>query len=680
VKNEPQPEPSVRSESMAFSGYHFLRSGWERSDYFLYLHGLNRPVASGRDDHNGFMLYGNELFYLLAPPVFVDNRIQYIANDLPPWSGGKAVFSVTAKPDAVKETRFHTSDAFDFTEGFYEGPYVLNPSHRKSAFSDIFGNYGMDHATIRLRNQTLRAGEPFDESPVLDVRHDRQVIFIQGHDLYIVTDFLDTPSTRNIEQRYTIPTPVIQAGDQVERRLALMEQDKLDAVRMDEENRIVRVRNPGLSGMDLHHFGNVPLTYGLSAPQRVQLKKMPADAPAPYNRVMTLSWTSEGPSTLTTVIAPYKAFYEKEPTPVFRRVQSIPGDPDRAGFIGMLADGTPIYYSASRQPARHGMTGLNVEARVLLRVGNRGLALDCSRVEVGGREVRVPHTDFEFVLDGAELTVVQPIYRPIKPVTIQPETTVFVEAIDVALACPTPDVEIRYTLDGRDPQHDSALYTGPFTINETTWVKARAFRKGMTYTPWTQDGTHATVASWAILEKVDLQPARNVANTQPGLRYEYMEGLWPYLLSEGLTTPAKKSGVVPTVLDVSPKETTEPFGMRYEGFIEVPADGVYTFHAPPEFIFVDNESGYDLRVFVNGQEWYPTSRWHAHGTWSVALEKGKHAFKVFYADMRRTPHRIEMQWGFPHEDFTWKGVAPELMISGPGLPKQVIPASMLSTE
>ena len=30
-------------------------------------------------------------------------------------------------------------------------------------------------------------------------------------------------------------------------------------------------------------------------------------------------------------------------------------------------------------------------------------------------------------------------------------------------------------------------------------------------------------------------------------------------------------------------------------------------------------------------------------------------------------------WGFPHPDFTWRGVAPELLISGPGVPKQLVP-------
>ncbi len=677
LKGEPTLEPQVRSEGMAFSGYNFLRTGWERSDYFLYFHFLNLPVASGRDDNNGFMLLGNDQAYLLAPPVFVDNRIQYIGHDLPPWSGGKGMFSVSARPDAVKAMRFHSSATFDLAEGLYEGPYVLSPEHRKSAFCDMFGNYGMDLETKRMRTRAERAGETLDETPIRDVRHGRQVLSLQGRDLYIVTDCIDTPSTRRIEQKYTLPVPVVNRD--VEARLALRKQEQFEAVRIDRERRSVRVRNPGVGGMDMFHFGNVPVTYGLTAAVAANIKKQPPDAPVPYSRQMSLSWTSEGPSTLVTVVAPHRVLYEQEPEPVFQRVEPLPGGSGLAGFAGVLADGTPVYYAASQQPARLGTGGFSVQARVLLRVGNRGIALDCTDADVNGRTMRMPHPDFEFVLDGNDLRIEKPIYRPIKPVTIEPAETVFAAPTAVTLACATPGVEIRYTLDGSDPRHDSPLYADPFTIRDTTWIKARAFRPGLGYTPWVQDGTHATVVSWAILEKMDLQPPVNAPAGAPGLAYAYVEALWPYLLAEGMTMPARKQGIVPTVLDVSPREGTVPFGMRYEGYIEVPEDGVYTFHAPPEFIFNDNESGYDLRVFVNGREWYPNTRWHAHGNWSVALGKGKHAFKVFYADMRRTPHRTEMQWGFPKEGFVWKGVAPELMISGPGLPKQVIPAAMLST-
>ena len=50
--------------------------------------------------------------------------------------------------------------------------------------------------------------------------------------------------------------------------------------------------------------------------------------------------------------------------------------------------------------------------------------------------------------------------------------------MQVSIKCPTPKVEIRYTLDGSVPTEKSPLYTKPFTIQNSVVVRARAFKKG----------------------------------------------------------------------------------------------------------------------------------------------------------------------------------------------------------
>ena len=50
--------------------------------------------------------------------------------------------------------------------------------------------------------------------------------------------------------------------------------------------------------------------------------------------------------------------------------------------------------------------------------------------------------------------------------------------MQISIKCPTSKTEIRYTLDGSVPTEKSPLYTKPFTIQGSTIVSARAFKKG----------------------------------------------------------------------------------------------------------------------------------------------------------------------------------------------------------
>lgn len=663
---QPEPEPRIASESLAFQGYSYLRAGWEPEDDFLFFQTIGQPILSGREESTGFSLSGGGSMRLLNPATTVDGRIQNAHHGLVMNPGGKAPFACYGRNE-VKTNRFHAGAQFDFTEGEFAGVYSM--THPRDAW-DVFGLYGYESALAKAQSRAQKAGKEYVDEPIRGVRQARQVIALRGKSAYLVTDLVQSEQLHRFTQDYTIYTPV--RAEHLEKRVALRADAK--PFTADAAARILTTHNAGLPDLQLRHFSALPLEYrmgrnnfGDDQKKMSKRERQQGDVAklVQFSQQVAVDWQGRGAQMLVTLVQ------TGEP---LRDVRPLAPGVDSAGFTGTLADGTAVAYLAAATPRELTVGGVQANAAALLVVGTHGLALDCTRIAGLAPESR----DFVFRVEQGKVVLGEPIYRPIQPVVISPEANVFTDTATVTLTSGTPGVEIHYTLDGSRPVPSSPRYTAPFTVDKTCRVQARAFRQGVTEDVWQQDGTHATVVSSAVLRKETPRAPVAPASTAPGLRYEYFAGIWTEVMARSLTMPAQKTGVLPKLLDVSPRATDGGFGLRYDGFLEVPHDGVYTFHAPREFLFPDNDCGYDLRVFVAGLEWNPAVRWHAHGTWSIALKAGKHPIRVAYADLRLRPHKVELMWGFPHPDFTWKGTAPELHISGPDLAKQRIPDALLS--
>jgi len=162
------------------------------------------------------------------------------------------------------------------------------------------------------------------------------------------------------------------------------------------------------------------------------------------------------------------------------------------------------------------------------------------------------------------------------------------------------------------------------------------------------------------------------------LNYDYLQAPWWRLFASAHWLRAEGGGTVDRELDLSKVSTNDTYGMRYKGYLKVPKDGIYTFHSPREFIAMDNVPGYDLRVYVDGQEWYLTQWWHGNGTWSVALKQGFHSFQVDFADARCKPWRKTGNWNYyPRPWVIFQGNPTDIKISGPGLEPTRIPQDWL---
>jgi hypothetical protein len=247
------------------------------------------------------------------------------------------------------------------------------------------------------------------------------------------------------------------------------------------------------------------------------------------------------------------------------------------------------------------------------------------------------------------------------------------------MAHPVPGVDIRYTLDGSDPTLNSPLYSKPLLLKQTTTVKARAFRKGVTGMTSTFAGTQFSAVMRAVYRKEKYRLPHSIAakDVTAGFSACYYEGDWS--LSALFLDPNKalKVGAVNELFDFGMKQTKGNYAFYYIGYLDIPADGVYNFYAPPETIYPISDAGYDLRVWVGQEEWYPATRMQNYGVWSVPLKKGLHKFHVIFVDQR--PGQAQWQYPYVADECwkVWRGEKPALLISGPGLEKQPIPSKML---
>ena len=143
-----------------------------------------------------------------------------------------------------------------------------------------------------------------------------------------------------------------------------------------------------------------------------------------------------------------------------------------------------------------------------------------------------------------------------------------------------------------------------------------------------------------------LRDPENPANAVTGLDYQYYEGSWGNLPDFNTLTPIKTGTVTTPNLTVRNRDLN--YGLRFTGFVSVPADGVYTFYS-------SSDDGSKLLIgtteVVNNDGGHPDQE--RSGT--IGLKAGVHALSVLF--------------------FQGSGdQALSIGYSGPNLGKQPIPA------
>ena len=216
---------------------------------------------------------------------------------------------------------------------------------------------------------------------------------------------------------------------------------------------------------------------------------------------------------------------------------------------------------------------------------------------------------------------------------------IFVDMLDVKITSDRENVEVRYTIDGRDVAPDSPRVHGPVRLTDSATVRARLFRGGKPVSPVAE----------ATFRKVPLRPATAVARTAPGVCYEYYEGNWNRLPDFDRIKPV--SAGVTAAFTFAPRHRAEHFAFRYRGFVRVPSDGVYTF----ETISDDGS-----RLYIGDELVVDNDGLHGMKSASgvVALAAGRHPITVTFFEKTG-------------------GDGLKVLVAGPGLARRPVAHDML---
>lgn len=203
------------------------------------------------------------------------------------------------------------------------------------------------------------------------------------------------------------------------------------------------------------------------------------------------------------------------------------------------------------------------------------------------------------------------------------------------------DANIYYTTDGTDPDQSTLLYTTPIQIDlskEPVTVKAVVVNKN----------GNSSVIRTAIYQKTTLVNAIQPLKAEDGLTATLIKGSFNSV-KQLVSLQGGDSEIVTSI--GLPEEFPLTFGLRFQGMINVPTDGIYTFYTHS-----DDGSAlwiHDQMVVDNDG---PHGPQEVQG--KIALQAGFHPFEIRYFE-------------------AGGGETLSVMLEGPGMEKQEIPVSML---
>lgn len=271
------------------------------------------------------------------------------------------------------------------------------------------------------------------------------------------------------------------------------------------------------------------------------------------------------------------------------------------------------------------------------------------KVSFNGKEISVNYISYQDLMQGGELKFTLTStpneargiaesdhpYSMTKGKTASiPYTTndldLFVGNIKVDLHSVTENAEIRYTLDGKEPTEESALYSTPIELTASTTIKARAYKNG-----FSPSRTFAIQATKAIFKNPTAAKAK-----ENGTNFRYYEGYYSSV-DQIEKTPLVEKGIMPEP-SIKDAKQADHFAFIFTGVIFVPEDGIYEFMTKSDdgsVLHIDN-----VKIVDNDGSHAAIS-----ATGRIALKKGYHKYKLAYFEDYEGEH-LSWAWKKPASD------------------------------
>ena len=194
----------------------------------------------------------------------------------------------------------------------------------------------------------------------------------------------------------------------------------------------------------------------------------------------------------------------------------------------------------------------------------------------------------------------------------------------ITMTVDDPNAEIRYTTDGSQPGRSAPLYTEPFVAPANGEVRAMSYR----------DTAESPISQTSYRIVPDGQQ-KNVA-------YTYFEGAWNMLPDFSQLQPVHSGMSYEIHLDGVENRREDQYAIRFEGIIQVDADGEYTF-------FVRSDDG--TKLYIDETEIVNNDGSHGalEESGDIMLEVGRYTVVVEYFEDYGGEH-LEVHYRGPGMD------------------------------